>query len=88
MGSLREGTLCAYCSTHAAGYIPDGCIGPLRMGDEHCCYEKSEALGWEVIEVECLRLVKTAWRGRLGARSTLPSDVLPPEITLRVYRFM
>ena len=24
MGSLPDGTLCAYCGTNPAGYIPDG----------------------------------------------------------------
>ena len=88
MGSLPEGTLCVYCGTHAAYYIPVGCIGPLCMGEEHCCYERAMALGWEVIEEEYLRLVEAAWRRQLGTPVTLPLDVLPPEITLRVYRFM
>ena len=29
MGSLADGTMCSYCDEHAAGYIPDGCCGPL-----------------------------------------------------------
>jgi len=33
MGSLPEGTLCAYCGLREAGYIPDGCCGPLCFGE-------------------------------------------------------
>ena len=29
MGSLPDGTLCSYCDIYEAGYIPDGCCGPL-----------------------------------------------------------
>ena len=29
MGSLPDGTMCAYCDQHEAGYIPDGCCGPV-----------------------------------------------------------
>ena len=37
MGSLPEGTLCAYCGINAAGYIPDGCVGPVCFeGDNNC----------------------------------------------------
>ena len=88
MGSLREVTLRAHCRTHAASYIPDGCIGPLCMNEEHCCYEWAMALGWEVIEEEYLRLVETAWHGRLGKRVTLPLVVFPLEVALRVCSFM
>ena len=31
MGSLPDGTLCAYCGIREAGYIPDGCCGPVCM---------------------------------------------------------
>jgi hypothetical protein len=29
MGSMPEGTLCVYCGVHEAGYIIDGCCGPI-----------------------------------------------------------
>ena len=29
MGSCEPGTLCAYCGAEEAGYIPDGCVGPM-----------------------------------------------------------
>ena len=28
MGTVEEGTMCAYCAVNEAGYIPDGCVGP------------------------------------------------------------
>ena len=33
MGSLPEDTLCSYCGVHEASYIPDGCCGPLCIGE-------------------------------------------------------
>jgi hypothetical protein len=64
MGSLPEGTLCAYCGEHEAGYIPDGCIGPVCFGDLddpdegfEGCFELSLRLGWEtVMEKYCHRV--------------------------------
>ena len=29
MGSCGPDTLCAYCDEEEAGYIPDGCVGPM-----------------------------------------------------------
>ena len=29
MGSIDRGTMCAYCDQYEAGYIPDGCCGPV-----------------------------------------------------------
>ena len=29
MGSCDPGTMCAYCDAEEAGYIPDGCVGPM-----------------------------------------------------------
>ena len=37
MGSLPEGTLCAYCGINEAGYIPDGCVGPVCFDGENNC---------------------------------------------------
>ena len=91
MGSLPEGTLCAYCRTHEAGYIPDGAIGPLCMGEPHCCFDRAQILGWGVIEEEYIGLVKIAWRRLLGRHIrhiTIPLATWPPEIAMRVYRFL
>ena len=88
MGSLPDGSRRAYCGKNAAGYIPDGCIGPVCMGTEHCGYEKFVAGGWEGVVKGYLELATTAWRGRLAGRVTLPLDVLSHEIELHVYRFM
>ena len=29
MGTLADGTMCAYCAVEEAHYIPDGCCGPV-----------------------------------------------------------
>ena len=49
MGSLPEGTLCAYCGINAAGYIPDGCVGPLCLDGEDSCYWKAHDGFWHVV---------------------------------------
>ena len=56
MGSLPLDTLCVYCGRRRAGYIPDGCIGPVcfdSSSDEdesEGCYELGIRLGWHVVE--------------------------------------
>ena len=37
MGSLPGETLCCYCYTNKAGYIPDGCVGPVCFEGENSC---------------------------------------------------
>ena len=55
MGSLPDGTLCAYCGVREAGYIPDGCAGPVCFEpDGECCFDRSLVLGWDVIVQERL----------------------------------
>ena len=49
MGSMPQGTLCSYCAVREAGYIPDGAVGPMCMGQAECCYERGCVSGWEVI---------------------------------------
>ena len=58
MGSLPEGTLCAYCGAKPAGYIPDGAVGPMCMGSPEACFERMENGS---VEAVCrLRLVRQA----------------------------
>ena len=59
MGSLPKGTLCCYCGIREASYIPDGCVGPLCLGDADSCYELAEVHGWAA--VVSLRLARL-WR--------------------------
>ena len=50
MGTLPDGTLCAYCGVREAGYIPDGCAGPLCMDpDDVCCFDLWQSRGWEYV---------------------------------------
>ena len=55
MGSLPEGTLCVYCNRNPAGYIPDGCPGPLCFAgpDDNrmdFCFDRAQIIGWDQIE--------------------------------------
>ena len=47
MGSLRDGTLCAYCDVEEAEYIPDGCCGPVCG----VCMDAGIASGWRQIDL-------------------------------------
>ena len=50
MGTLPRGTLCAYCGVREAGYIPDGCAGPLCMDpDDVCCFDLWQSRSWEYV---------------------------------------
>ena len=55
MGSFPY-PLCAYCGFREAGHIPNGdIVGPLCMEpDDECCFDRSRALGWDVIVQERL----------------------------------
>ena len=57
MGNIPEGTLCSYCGVHEADYIPDGCCGPLCIG-ERWEFEDGkpscDELGWGVAEYKRL----------------------------------
>ena len=46
MGSLPEGTLCAYCGVEEAGYIPDGACGPMCPDCLELPEEKACGLRW------------------------------------------
>ena len=82
MGSLPRGTLCAYCGLREAGYIPDGCVGPLCMEpDDECCYDRSQALGWDVIVQERLmRLWNLKMTLICSDMTTLPMPLQLPAI--------
>ena len=82
MGSLPEGTLCAYCGAKPAGYIPDGAVGPMCMGFPAACFERMET---DSVEAVCrLRLVRQARATTARLASTSPAltifDVVAAEI--------
>ena len=50
MGTVQDGTLCAYCGVNEAYYIPDGYAGPFCLGPEGAsCWDIQERHGWEVV---------------------------------------
>ena len=60
LGSLPDGTLCFYCGKNRAGYIFDGCVGPLcSQPGRTSCYDLSQGpAGWEGVVLR--RLMKFA----------------------------
>ena len=59
MGTLPPGTKCVYCGVHEAGYIPDGCSGPIcfspESGDWDGCWDIVQELGWDFVETEYMK---------------------------------
>ena len=59
MGTLPPGTKCVYCGVHEAGYIPDGCSGPIcfspESGDWDGCWDIGQELGWDFVETEYMK---------------------------------
>ena len=49
MGSMPEGTLCVYCGVHEAGYIIDGCCGPMCLGFPGSCWTLCETNGVDFV---------------------------------------
>ena len=82
MGSLPHGTLCSYCGVREAGYIPDGCAGPLCLDpDVECCSDRANALGWDVIVQERLmRLWKMKIAMICNDKTSLPEPLQILEI--------
>ena len=75
MGSLPEGTLCAYCGVREASYIPDGAAGPICFAPSgECCHDRALALGWDAIVRERLmRLWKVKSAVLCKDRTSLPT---------------
>ena len=69
MGSLNPGTLCVYCGVREAGYIPDGCVGPLCFAPKDvCCYDQAVIHGWSFVQRLRYERFKAAIFGRLARR--------------------
>ena len=84
MGSLPDGTLCAYCRVHEAGYIPDGCAGPVCFEpDGECCFDRSLVLGWDVIVQE--RLMRL-WKMKIAMICAGRTSLLGPLTILEIQR--
>ena len=63
MGSLPEGTLCAYCGVHETEDIIDGCSAPMCFGFAGSCWSQCEEVGWEII---INRRYARHWRARIA----------------------
>ena len=78
MGSLPADTLCVYCEKNHAGYIPDGCIGPMCFEDgegnlANSCYEKLRNGGMEAVDGPYL-LRRWASRKRTLSKAAMFND--------------
>ena len=63
MGSLPRGTLCAYCGVNEAGYIPDGYVGPVCIGDSEEEPAKIFCINLPIEEAKDLR-ARRLWTAR------------------------
>ena len=64
MGSIGEGVLCYYCGRNPAGYIPDGCGGPVCFVNDvaNSCGDLLINIGYQhILHVRFHRL----WAGRV-----------------------
>ena len=73
MGSCDPGTMCAYCDAEEAGYIPDGCVGPMCGS----CMDWAAQGG----RPELLRLQRRARSLRALCSGRLGSDAVPDIVT-------
>ena len=63
MGSLPRGPLCAYCGVNEAGYIPDGYVGPVCIGDSEEEPAKIFCINLPIEEAKDLR-ARRLWTAR------------------------
>ena len=92
MGTVEEGTLCAYCGVREAGYIPDGCVGPMCMGKPGCCQEVGEEFGWSCIDNKRLCRLGRSWIACLARDANVVTQSVfrgaGDEVQLRIYAFL
>ena len=90
MGSLPRGTLCVYCGVREAGYIPDGCAGPVCLEpDGECCWDRAAGLGWDVIEQERLmRLWNMKTAMICNDKTSLPEPLQTLEIQCGIASYL
>ena len=94
MGSCPEGTLCVYCGVHEAGYIPDGCCGPVCIGKYPDgvpdCLDRAKQIGWPAILTQRLERLGKMW-GATKARNgvaAMPSALQFPEVRLAIFSYL
>ena len=90
MGSLSDGTLCDYCNVHEAGYIPDGCCGPL-CGH---CMDMGILHGYDRVFIQRLERWVRAKLWRLSPREPMRPQILAeavlhhPLVALHISQFL
>ena len=73
MGTLEDGTLCAYCGINEAYYIPDGCVGPVcNFPDGVSCCDIQVRRGWDGVILMRVGIFSKFKFYRL-ARKTIPA---------------
>ena len=89
---MPEGTLCAYCGEREACYIPDGCVGPMCMGEPGCCQEVGEEFRWSSIESKRLCRLGLSWIACLARDANVVKQLVfrasSDEVQLRTYAFL
>ena len=92
MGSRPEGTLCAYCGAREASYTPDGCVGPMCMGEPGCCQEVGEEFGWNCMDNKRLCRLGRSWLWCLARDANVVMQFVfsasSGEVQLRIYAFL
>ena len=79
MGSVPDGTLCAYCGINPAGYIPDGCVGPVcfdAADGSQSCFDAGYVI---MINRRCVRFADSRFkvlRTSLGQNHPLSDDAI------------
>ena len=72
--------------------IPDGCVGPMCMGEPGCCQEVGEVFGWSSIGSKRLYRLGRSWIACLARDANVVKQIVfrasSDEVQLRIYAFL